>query len=137
MKGLPAFDDFAMRQPEPNEFGNKTTDSRHFTDFSLRQTTGDRKAVVEAEVRRLVNLMNPMYFAGQNSKGMAGHWWIRMGTSDAHTSLTVPVNFAVSLENRGKDVEAQFYWDAGHGADEDAEDFIVWVGKITGFTGKK
>jgi hypothetical protein len=25
MKGLPAFDDFDMRQPEPNLFGNKTT----------------------------------------------------------------------------------------------------------------
>jgi len=27
--------------------------------------------------------------------------------------------------------------DAGHGADEDREDFIAWIGKITGFiTGK-
>ncbi|HBY60745.1 MAG TPA: hypothetical protein DEH78_13045 [Solibacterales bacterium] len=137
MKALPAFDDFEMRQPEPNVFGNRTTDSRHFTGFSLRHTTGDQKASVEAEVRQLVNLMNPMYFIGQNNKGMADHWWIRMGTSDAHTSLTVPVNLAASLENRGKNVSAQLYWDAGHGADEDAEDFIAWVGRITGFTGSK
>ncbi len=32
MKGLPAFDDFEMRQPEPSVFGNKTTDARHGAD---------------------------------------------------------------------------------------------------------
>jgi hypothetical protein len=36
MKGLPAFDDFNQKSPEPNEFGDKTTDARHFTDFSLQ-----------------------------------------------------------------------------------------------------
>ena len=24
-------------------------------------------------------------------------------------------------------------WDAGHGADHDAEDFIAWIGNITGY----
>ncbi len=31
MKGLPAFDDFDIRQPEPNLFGTRNTPSRHFT----------------------------------------------------------------------------------------------------------
>jgi hypothetical protein len=133
MKGLPAFDDFEMRQPEPNVFGNKSTDSRHFTNFSLRQATGNPNARVDDDLQKVVNLMNPMYFIGQNNKGMAGHWWIRMGTSDNHTSPTVIGNLAASLENRNKDVNAWLYWDAGHGADQDAEDFIAWIGKITGF----
>jgi len=137
MKGLPAFDDFDMKQPEPNEFGNKTTDSRHFTSFSLRHAAGNPNARIDDGLQTVVNLMNPMYFIGLNNKGMAGHWWIRMGTSDAHTSLTVVGNLAASLENRKKDVNALLYWDAGHGADEDAEDFIAWVGKITGFNGGK
>jgi acetyl esterase/lipase len=135
MKGLPAFDDFELKQPEPNEFGTSTVDSRHFTDFSLRHATGDAKARIDDEVRTFVNLMNPMYFVGLDNPGIAGHWWIRMGTSDAHTSLTVPINLAASLENRKKDVSAVLYWDAGHGADEDAEDFIAWIRTITGFTG--
>jgi hypothetical protein len=59
-----------------------------------------------------------------------------MGTSDAHTSLTVVGNLAASLENRKKDVSALLYSDAGHGADQDAEDFIVWIAKTTGFTGR-
>ena len=60
-----------------------------------------------------------------------------MGTSDSHTSLTVIGNLAASLENRNKDVNALLYWDAGHGADEDAEDFIAWIGRITGFRGPR
>jgi hypothetical protein len=77
-----------------------------------------------------------MYFIGRNSRGLAGHWWIRQGSSDNHTSLTVLGNLASSLENRGKDVNALLYWDAGHGADEDAEDFIAWIGRTTGYGGK-
>ena len=67
MKGLPAFDDFAMRQPEPNLFGNKTTDSRHFTSFSLQHTTGNLNMGIGNEVTKLVNMMNAMYFIGQNA----------------------------------------------------------------------
>jgi hypothetical protein len=136
MKGLPAFDDFDMKQPEPILFGNKTTDARHFTDFSLRHATGDKSARIDDDVRSLVNLMNPMYFIGRNNKGCAQYWWIRHGTGDNHTSLTVITNLAVSLENRKKKVNTWLYWDGGHGADEDPEDFIAWIGDITGYRGR-
>ncbi len=137
MKGLPAFDDFDARQPEPNLFGNRTTGSRHFTEFSLRHATGDPNARLDGDIPALLNLMNPMYFILRNHPGMAGHWWIRLGTSDAHTSFTVAANLAASLENRGKNVSALMYWDAGHGADLDAEDFIAWIAKTTGFAGRR
>jgi hypothetical protein len=137
MKGLPAFDDFEMRQPEPSVFGNTTTAARHFTNFSLRQATGNPNARVDDDLQKVVNLMNPMHFLGDNTKGIAGHWWIRTGSSDAHTSLTVFGNLAASLENRTKNVNALLYWDAGHGADEDAEDFIAWIGTITGIAGQR
>ena len=65
----------------------------------------------------------------------AKYWWIRHGTSDNHTSPTVITNLAINLEDRNMDVNALLYWDAGHGADEDPEDFIAWIGNITGFTG--
>jgi len=134
MKGLPAFDDFDLKQPEPSLFGNRNTPARHFTDFSLRQATGNPAARVDDEVRTLVDLMNPMHCILQNNPGAAGHWWIRMGTADNHTPLSVIGNLAASLENRKKDVNVWLYWDAGHGADEDAEDFIAWIGTITGLT---
>jgi hypothetical protein len=134
MKGLPAFDDFDAKQPEPNLFGTKTLDSRHFTEFSLRHVNPNAK--LDADLPALVNLMNPMYFIGQNNSGMAAHWWIRHGSSDRDTSLPVIVNLATSLENRKKDVNAWLYWDAGHGADQDPEDFIAWIGKITASGGR-
>jgi hypothetical protein len=133
MKGLPAFDDFDKKQPEPNVFGNKTTDSRHFTNFSLRHASGNNKDEVDGEIKTLVNLMNAMYFIGQNNSGCTKNWWLRQGTSDAHTSQTVIANLATSLENRNKVVNTSLYWDAGHGADQDAEEFIAWVGTLTGF----
>jgi len=134
MKGLPAFDDFDMRQPEPNVFGNTTTAARHFTNFSLRQSTGNMNAEIDGGLKTLVNMMNAMYFIGQNNSGCAQYWWIRHGTSDNHTSQTVITNLATSLENRNKDGNAWLYWDAGHGADEDPEDFIAWIGNVTGFS---
>ena len=134
MKGLPAFDDFDLRQPEPNLFGNRTTAARHFTNFSLRQSTGNMNAEVDNEVKTLVNMMNAMYFIGRNNKDCAKFWWIRHGTSDNHTSQTIIANLATSLENRNKDVNTWLYWDAGHGADEDPEDFIAWMGKFTSYS---
>jgi len=133
MKGLPAFDDFELKQPEPNEFGSKTVDSRHFTAFSLRHATGDPSADLDPGLKVTVNLMNAMSFIGRDNPGCAKHWWLRQGTSDPHTSQTVIANLAASLENRGKSVNARLYWDAGHGADQDPEDFIAWIAKATGF----
>ncbi len=134
MKLLPAFDDFDMKQPEPILFGDKTVNARHFTDFSLQQASGDKGARINNELQTIVNMMNAMYFIRRNSRGCAQYWWIRHGTSDNHTSLTVITNLAISLENRNKNVNTWLHWDAGHGADEDPEDFIAWIGKITGFT---
>jgi hypothetical protein len=43
----------------------------------------------------------------------------------------------VETESGKMNVNARLYWDAGHGADEDAEDFIAWIGAITGFTSRR
>lgn len=133
MKSLPAFDDFDMKQPETILFGNKISDARHFTSFSQRQTTGNQNAEIDDDLKTVVNMMNPMFFIGRNHNGRAKFWWLRQGTSDNHTSQTVIANLAASLENRNKDVNARLYWDRGHGADDDPEDFIAWIGKITAF----
>ncbi len=134
MKGLPAFDDFAMRQPEPDLFGSKNTPARHFTNFSLRNSSNNLNTEIDNEVKSIVNLMNAMYFIGQKNEGCTKNWWLRQGTSDNHTSQTVIANLATSLENQGRNVNTFLYWDAGHGADQDAEDFIAWIGNVTGFS---
>lgn len=65
----------------------------------------------------------------------ARHWWIRVGTKDSDTSLSVVGNLAAKPENLGDDVNASMYWDGGHGANEDAADFIQWIADVTGHKG--
>lgn len=133
MKGLPAFDDFDKKQPEPNLFGSKTTEARHFTNFSLQYSTHNKNAEIDGEIRKLANLMNAMYFIGANNRDCAAYWWLRNGTSDNHTSQTVMVNLATSLENKGKTVNAAVFWDGGHCADNEPENLMEWIGKLTGY----
>ncbi len=134
MKGLPAFDDFNLKQPEPDLFGNKTTPARHFTSFSLQQSPGDKNAEIDSDLKMLVNMMNAMYFIGKNNSGCADKWWLRNGTSDNHTSQTVMINLGTSLENLDKEVNAFLFWDGGHCADDDPEGLIAWIGNVTGFS---
>ncbi len=136
MKGLPAFDDFNMKQPEPELFGNTTTAARHFTNFSLQQSTGDKNAEIDSELGTVVNMMNAMYFIGQGNSGCAPEWWLRNGSSDNHTSQTVMVNLATSLENLKREVNAWVFWDGGHCADDDPEGLILWIGSVTGYSKK-
>jgi hypothetical protein len=135
-RGIPGNDDFDMKDSKPILFGNKTTDARHFTNFTLQKTTGDPNARIDDELQTVVNLMNPMYFIGQNNSFCAKYWWLRHGTAETGIPQTVIINLTASLENRNKSVNTWLYWDAGHGANEDPEDFIAWIGNITGFAKK-
>jgi hypothetical protein len=123
-----------MKQPEPNEFGNKTTDCRHFTNFSLRQITGDKGAKIDNDLQTAVNMMNPMYFIQQNSSNCVQYWFIRSGTKDTDTAHTIFGNLAAILENKGKNVNASLYWDGGHGVNQDPEAFVAWVRQITNYS---
>jgi hypothetical protein len=134
MKNMPAFDDFDKRQPEPVLFGNKTTDSRHFTNFSLQHSTSVNNSEIDKELKMLVNMMNANYFIGEDNKGCADYWWLRNGSRDNHTSQTVMVNLVTGLENRGKIVNAALFWDGGHCADDDPEGMVSWMGKITNYS---
>ncbi|MEU1960849.1 subtype B tannase [Nocardia sp. NPDC019304] len=132
-KNVPAFDAFDLSSGENNEFGNGTTKARHFTLYSLRHATGEANAQLDSDLPGKLELMNPMYFLDNQTPGRAEHWWIRVGTKDSDTSLTVVGNLAAKLENLGANVDAAMYWDAGHGSNEDAADFITWIRGITGY----
>jgi hypothetical protein len=97
----------------------------------LRHATGDASADLEADVSLKLDQMNPMHFLAKANPGRAKHWWIRVGTKDTDTSLTVVANLAAALDNLGDDVNAAIYWDAGHGANEDADAFITWIGRVS------
>ena len=131
MKGLPAFDDFPMVQPEPKLFGDSTHPARHFTDLGVRFEMNNPNIHVDGEMLQRTHLMNPMYFLQIHHKGLAEYWWLRNGTKDNHTSQTVMINLATSLENRGKKVNTWLFWDGGHCADDDPDGLIQWMKMIT------
>lgn len=132
-KTAPAFDALDLSAGENNEFGTGTTKARHFTAFgALHDGTGLNSRQVDADVPEALNLMNPMYFLQGQGPNRAAHWWIRLGTKDTDTALTVSANLAARLEVLGADVDHLMYWDEGHGANTDAADFITWIGRVTG-----
>ncbi|MDQ0581709.1 subtype B tannase [Streptomyces rishiriensis] len=133
-KTVPAFDAFDLSAGENNEFGKGTVISRHFTAYSLKNdTTGLTAKRLDSDIPEVLRLMNPMYFlADKPNPGRSKHWWIRLGTKDSDTSLTVSANIAAAAHGLGDDVDHLYYWDQGHGANTDPGDFITWIAKVTG-----
>jgi hypothetical protein len=133
-KTAPAFDTFDLSSPENNEFGKDTTEARHFTAYGLKNdTTGVTGKRLDSDLPETLNLMNPMYHLAKKNPGRSKHWWIRLGTEDSDTSLTVSANIAAAAAGLGDDVNHLYYWDEGHGANTDPGDFITWIAKVTGY----
>ncbi|MGP3769582.1 subtype B tannase [Streptomyces sp. SDT5-1] len=133
-KTQPAFDAFDLSAGENNEFGKGTTKARHFTTYSAKNdTSGLARKRVDSDISEKLKLMNPMYHLLQErNPNRSKHWWIRLGTSDTDTALTVSANLAMAAEGLGDEVNHEYYWDKGHATNEDPDDFIAWVAKVTG-----
>ncbi|WP_306322762.1 MULTISPECIES: subtype B tannase [unclassified Streptomyces] len=136
-KDTPAFDPFDLSSPENNEFGAGTTEARHFTAYGARHdTSGLDSRRVAPDIPEKLDLMNPMHHLARRNPGRSKHWWIRLGTKDSDTSLTVSANLAASAAGLGDEVDHRYYWDAGHGANTDPADFIAWIAEVTGYRKK-
>lgn len=132
-KNAPAFDAFDLSAGENNEFGTGTTVKRHFTLHSLRHESG-AGARLDSDLPGKLHLMNPMHhLLGQANPHRSKHWWIRLGTKDTDTALTVAGNLGARLESLGDDVDTSYYWDAGHGADNDPDAFVRWIATVSGY----
>ncbi|MFE1800998.1 subtype B tannase [Streptomyces sp. NPDC059517] len=131
-KNAPSFDGFTLATPENNLFGTGTTKARHFTLYSLRHESGD-SARLDADIPAKLDLMNPMHHLVEDlNRDRAKHWWIRLGTKDTDTSLSIAGNLSARLTSLGDDVDTAYYWDAGHGADQDPGAFVEWIGEVSG-----
>ncbi|MFJ9629105.1 subtype B tannase [Streptomyces sp. NPDC101175] len=138
-KDAPAFDAFDLSAGENNEFGAGTTLARHFTAYGAKNdSTGLTTKRVASDIPAKLDLMNPMHhLAGKANPNRSKHWWIRLGTKDSDTSLTVAANLAARLGDLGDDVNHLYYWDEGHGANTDPGDFITWIAQVTNHRGPK
>lgn len=122
-KGAPAFDTLDLSSGENNLFGLGPVKARHFTEF-VTESVGDTLA---ADIPEKLRLMNPMGFLRAGNAARSRHWWLRVGAKDSDTSLTVISNLAAQAADLGDAVDLRMYWDAGHGANEDAEAFVAWI----------
>jgi hypothetical protein len=77
--------------------------------------------------------MNPMPALRAANPARSKHWWFRLGAKDSDTSLSVVGNLDAQTRALGDSVNTRYYWDAGHGANEDAAAFLAWISKATGY----
>ena len=126
-KTPPAFDALDLSSGENQWFGDAQTDKRHFTDFSLRNSTVENAGRADAA---LVKRMNPLTYLQTEGVHSAAHWRIRHGTADRETALAIPVILATRLRNSGKAVDFLMPWDQGHGGDYDLDALFAWMDDV-------
>lgn len=128
MKTAPAFDSLAMDSPENSLFGNGKTDYCHFTRYSFENSLAEG-GMADG---RVVKMMNPMDYIGNEMAHTVKHWRIRHGECDRDTSLAVSVMLALKLENCGCSVDYHSPWEVPHAGDYDLEELFAWVDGICG-----
>lgn len=135
LKNPPAFDqkgvlDSSKPSPENNVFGDSSGSSSNFTDFGLRNSTGDPSAVIDEATALRVCMMNPMNFIGGNGSVNAPYWYIRHGAMDRDTSFAVPINLYTKLLNSGYEVNFALPWNRTHSGDYSLDDLFSWLNGI-------
>jgi hypothetical protein len=76
-----------------------------------------------------------MHFIAERNPHRARSYFLRVGTSETDTSLTVLSNLAAGLSGIGDSVDSLTYWDAGHGANQEPATFMAWANRVAGHTG--
>lgn len=126
LKAVPAFDALELSSGENNLFGTATDNNRHFTSFSACYGTHGKLADP-----KLIQLMNPLNYIGNNHAVTAKYWRIRHGSKDRDTTLAIPLILATKLANNGAQVDFASAWEKGHAGDYDLPELFAWADKIS------
>lgn len=128
MKSAPAFDNVDLKNAsaENNLFGNTNTDSQHFTNFSLENSTSNGTMAD----KNIIKMMNPMNYITDKNATSSKYWRIRYGTADSNTSLAIPLILALELEKNGYNVDFKMPWNVAHRGDYDLEELFSWSDSI-------
>lgn len=136
LKGIPAFDSQGVAgsktSGENEEFGNCSGNSVNFTDYSFRKATGKTEATINADIAENVRLLNSMRMMDADGSVVAPHWYIRHGARDRDTAFPVPINLALKLQNKGKDVDFKLPWNRPHTGDYALNELFAWIKVILG-----
>ena len=118
-----AFDNVDLSTGENNEFGDETTDNKHFTEYMLEHSTVNGTMAD----KKIIKMMNPMNYIGSSK---VKYWRIRHGAVDKDTSLAIPAILAIKLENLGKKVDFASPWGTPHSGDYDLDELFTWIDSI-------
>lgn len=89
-------------------------------------------AADDVELAERVRLLNPLSFIGTEEKSaQAKHYRIRVGASDADTSLSVAMTLALKLQNAEcGTVDYALVWDQPHSEADYPGDVLKWIDDI-------
>ncbi len=147
MKPCTAFDKLDMDSGENQAFGTPEQDYVHYAEglsdaiaalkdrypaeyaryYPAYEAIGDDKMLAER-----VRLLNPLCFIGTEEKSkQAKHYRIRVGASDADTSLSVSMMLALKLQNEGcGTVDYALVWDQPHSEADYPGEVLAWIDSI-------
>lgn len=129
LKTPPAFDALDLSSGENDLFGDTTTQAKHFTAYSAKNSTvADAKMADPA----IVAMMDPYKYmtATTKERHVPQYWRIRHGTKDRDTSLAIPVILGQLAQANGFNVDLALPWDQGHGGNYDVNELFTWVDQI-------
>lgn len=146
LKPAPAFDQTGVNgltAGESNLFGTSSQVYSNFTEYAWdnneiagdgigRDDTGltwakyvrQRSTIVDDQV----DLIDPLEYIG-TSADTAPYWYVRHGTRDRDTALTVSINLDRALESDRdvEDVDYRLAWDRPHSGNYDVPEAMAWV----------
>ena len=147
MKPCTAFDKLDMDSGENQAFGTPEQDYVHYAP-DIADAIAELKDTYPAEYAKYypayaavredealaerIRLLNPLSFIGTEEKSsLAKHYRIRVGASDADTSLSVSMTLALKLQNAAYGtVDYALVWDQPHSEADYPGDVLEWIDAI-------
>ncbi len=147
MKPCTSFDKLDMDSGENQAFGTPEQDYVHYV-ADLADAIAELKDAYPAEYAKYyeayavvaddaalverVRMLNPLSFIGTEEKStQAKHYRIRVGASDADTSLSISMTLALKLQNADcGTVDYALAWDQPHSEADYPGDVLAWIDSI-------
>ncbi len=146
MKPCTSFDKLEMDSGENRLFGTQSQPYQHFDGevadaiASLKEEfpqeyeryyDGFARAKEDEKLKERMFLLNPLNFIGSEEKSDQAAWFrIRVGASDADTSLSVGMTLACKLAEAGKAVDYSLVWEKPHCQADYPGELCAWIDQI-------
>lgn len=129
--GVPAYDRYGVAGHPATAanrlFGDTSGNPANFTEFSLRQSSGNPTARLTATMARRVAMMSPMTMLRDPRSSVAPNWYFRQGSLDTAVPVVSTLNLALSLNDNGATVDLAIAWNRIGQADYGLTSLMEWI----------